>query len=182
MDALIKGLIIYISIILLQSCFGGASKTPDNEMSFHGVYFKYPSYWKSETEVVREGAYFIKCKERFSSGTMLMVSFFEGESEPAKLLMNFVDGMAESSPHVNVTTQSSGLNKYGSYDCQIVRYEISALNTKSYGNAYAFIADGKSVLVAEQSERHYDLKHDKFKDIQNSFVIGQTTNPTSTEE
>lgn len=182
MDALIKGFIIYISIILFQSCFGGTSKTPDNEMSFHGVYFKYPSYWKSETEVVREGGYFIKCKERFSSGTLLIVSFFEGESEPARLLLNFLDGMAESSPHVNVTTQSTGLTKYGNYDCQIVRYEISALNAKSYGNAYAFIANGKSVLVAEQSERHYDLKHNKFKKIQNSFIVDQPAEASFTEE
>ncbi|MDR2919139.1 MAG: hypothetical protein LBV72_07235 [Tannerella sp.] len=182
MDTLIKGFIISVSIILLQSCFGGASKTPDNEMSFHGVYFKYPSYWKSETEVVAESAYYIKCEERFSSGTMLLVSFFEGESEPAELLMNYLDGVNESSERVNVTTKFFSFRKYGNYDCQMVNYEISALTTKSYGNAYTFNAGGKTLLVVEQSERHYDLKHDKFKNIQNSFIVDQPVDTSLSEE
>jgi len=170
MNTILKLVAACFFVISLQSCFGGSSNTPDNEMSFHGVSFKYPSYWQSKTEILEKG-YFIKCRERFATGTMLMVSFFEGESEPGKLLINYIDGVCESSPHIKVTTQSTGLVKYGNYDSQIVRYEISALNAKSYGNAYAFNANGKSVLVVEQSERHYDLKHKKFKLIQNSFTV-----------
>lgn len=181
MNTRINTILISLSVIFLQSCFGEGSKTPDNEMSFHGVSFKYPSYWDSETEEL-EYSYYIKCKERFASGTMLIVSFFEGECAPGELLINYIDGVHESSEHVNVTTQSTGLTHYGNYDCQIVRYEISALTSKLYGNAYAFTANGKSVLVVEQSERHYNLKHDKFKLIRESFVVDQPADTSFTEE
>lgn len=181
MKELTKLCIVCLTTLLLHSCFGGGSNTPDNEMSFHGVSFKYPSYWTSETEELKY-SYHIECKERFASGTMLLVSFFEGEGQPGELLINYIDGVHLSSEQVNVTTKFTGLDRYGNYNCQFVEYEIEALRTKSYGKAYAFTANGKSVLIVEQSERHYDLKHDKFKLIRESFVVDAQDKVSNPEE
>jgi len=152
-------------------------------MSFQGVSFKYPSYWKSETEKLEEGHYFIKCYERFNTGTMLLVSYYEGEQPPAVILKNFLDTYNEdikdaSTKSSNVITKSTGPARYGNHDCMVIQYEVSVIMAKSYGNAYAFNADGKSFLIVEQSERHYDLKHDKFKLMRDSFTLGTPADST----
>lgn len=172
MKIVVKLIVLLFFSISLFSCFGGGSKDPNNEMSYHGVSFEYPSYWKAEVEELGETRYYIKCYERFSKGTCLLVSFFEGEGEPKEMLEDYLDNIGKTT---DVTSEPMGKSLYGDYDCVSVSYKLSVRRAKSYGMAYALNYNNKSFLIVEQSERHYNLKHDKYKLIRNSFLIGEPT-------
>lgn len=166
MNKLIKTLLVAY-LLVLTSCFG--SKGSDNVMDYEGISFNYPSYWKSKSKDIEGNGHFIMCEEKFGGETIFIVSFFDEEIGPEYLLDNYIGNLKAEKPEV--TTDSIESGKFGKYDSKIIKYKMSHLNNKFYGVAYGFSAEGKTVLTIKQSEKEYDLDHDKFKLIENSFAV-----------
>ena len=160
-------LTILTIVILLPSCFRG-SKSPDNELSFEGISFRYPSYWDAKTKESGEGRFYIECEEKFGNGTMFLVSFTTWEIDPEKTASDYVKALENK---FSVTKERHLASKFGKYDCSAIKYKMSLPGAKVYGEVYAFNTNGKTVLVVKQSKRDYDLKHEKYKLIENSFNI-----------
>jgi len=153
--------------IFFTSCFGG-SKSEDNKLSYEGISFTYPSYWKAETEKLGEGSFYIECSEKFSSNTIFLVSFVTWERDSEELINNFIETLEED---FDVTREPFTAGKFGEYDCISVEYKMSKPGEKAYGIVYAFNTSEKSVLVIKQSKREYDLKHKKYKLMEDSFSV-----------
>lgn len=158
---------ILICCLSLSSCFGG--KTPDIPISYQGVSFDYPSYWKAETEDLGDDSYYIGAEEKFSSGTLFLVQFTEGDRDQEAVIGDFFESLDESG--FDVTTEPIQVDKFGKYDCKYVRYKITKALEKAYGIVYSFDAEGRSFRIVKQSEKEYDLKHEKYKIMENSFDV-----------
>lgn len=166
MNTFLKLLSGFVIAALFASCFG--PDKPDKNLSYEGISFDYPSYWKAETEQLEEDHFFIQCTERFDKETIFIVSFFSYEDDPDVLLDNFFDNIQDE---MNVTKEPRQSGKFGQYDCVYNKYKLSQLMSNFYGEAYAFNAEGKMLLVIKQSEKKYNLKHEKYKKLENSFRI-----------
>ena len=162
--------LIFLSLtitILFTSCFGN-SKSEDNKLSYEGISLLYPSYWKAETEKLGEGSFYIDCSEKFSSNTIFLVSFVTWERDSEEIINNFIETLEED---FDVTREPFTTNKFGKYDCISVSYKMSRPGERAYGIVYAFNSSEKSMLVVKQSKREYDLKHKKYKLMEDSFNI-----------
>ena len=162
----LKYIIFCIIVLLIPSCFGG-SKSPDNEISYEEISFKYPSYWKSKTKNSEDGHFFIECEEKFSDAVFL-VSFTSLERDPEEAVNYFVETLENKS---NITKEQLQTGRFGKYDCVSIKYRMSFPGSKVYGEVYAFSVNGIAVIIVKQSEREYDLKHEKYKLIENSFSV-----------
>lgn len=150
-------------IVFLTSC----GEQPDKSLDFKGISFNYPSYWKGETEELDGSHFFIKCEERFDKETIFFVSFYTEDVDPEVLLDSYFGNIEE----LELTKEKREKGKYGRYDCIGNKYQLSKYISKFYGEAYAFKAGDKSILIIKQSEKEFDLEHDKYKAIENSFTV-----------
>ncbi|NDV97548.1 hypothetical protein D0T84_22050 [Dysgonomonas sp. 521] len=157
-------LFIPITLFLLSSC----GNNPDKEISYEGVYFKYPSYWKVETETSESGNIYIDASEKFASEAIFLISVAQAEVEPQEMLGNFLETLSEN---FDVEKEPAESKRFGQYETSCIKYKASKLREKAYGEAYAFNMEGKTILVVKQSNRDYDLKHDKYKLMENSLRI-----------
>lgn len=147
-------------------------------MDYEGISFSYPSYWKGETEQLDEAHFFIQCEERFDKETIFLVSFYTENVDPEILLdsyFNNIDGL-------EMTKEKREKGKFGQYDCVVNKYQLSKFTSKFYGETYAFSTGGKSILVIKQSEKEYDLKHDKYKLVESSFKVSNDVAPAKDME
>lgn len=166
MNRFLVFLLCCIVAVGLSSCFG--PDKPDEKVLYEGVSFDYPSYWKAETERLEEDHFFIECVEKFNKETIFIVSFFSFEDDVEELLDGFFENLESG---MDVTMEPRQTGKFGQYDCVYNKYKMSQLMSSFYGEAYAFNAEGKMLLVIKQSDKKYNLKHEKYKKIENSFRI-----------
>lgn len=163
----------FLLICLSVSC----KKQPDKILNYEGISFSYASYWKAETEQLDETHFFIQCQERFDKETIFLVSFYSEEVAPEVLLDSYFNNLED----FELAKEDRAYGKFGRYECVGHKYQLSKRLSKFYGETYAFNAEGKSVLVIKQSEKDYDLKHDKYKTIEDTFSIMEVEMPVQAE-
>ena len=162
--------------LFFTSCFGD-TKSSYNEVSYEGVSFKYPSYWKVKTETTKEGHFYMECEEKFIDGTIFLVSFTTFERDPKEVVNYYIEALENK---FNLTKEPIHVSKFGKYDCVSIKYKMSLLRSKAYGEVYAFTTNNIAVMVVKQSEREYDLKHEKYKLIENSFIVKNADSDANT--
>lgn len=156
--------LILILFLPLASC----KKQPDKELSYEGISFKYPSYWKVKTEKGAEGGVYIDAEERFSSETIFFVSVSPFEIDHEEMLENYFSKLSQD---FDVTKEPATSGKFGQYRSSSVKYTMSKNREKAYGIIYAFDAEERTVLIIKQSNREYELKHEKYKLMEDSFKV-----------
>ncbi|MDR2956238.1 MAG: hypothetical protein LBV43_14280 [Prevotella sp.] len=166
---------ILLTALLASSC----KKQPDKELSYEGVYFTYPSYWDVETEQLDEDVFYISCTEKFSKSTIFLVQFALYERDGEELIESYLETLEES---FSVEKEPLKYGKFGGYDCLYVKYKMERFREKAYGIVYVFSAGEKSILAVKQSKRDYELKHEKYNNIEKSFRASEPdVSETATE-
>jgi hypothetical protein len=143
---------------------------PDKEISFEDVSFKYPSYWKVETEKSGNGNTYINASEKFAGETIFVVAVFQEKKDPLEVIENWLKTMSKE---IEVEKEPLESGQFGQYKSIYIKYKTSKLREKAYGIAYGFDVGDKTVLAIKQSNRDYDLKHEKYELMENSFRISR---------
>jgi hypothetical protein len=160
--------LIPVILFLLFSC----GSNPDKEVSYEGISFKYPSYWKVETETSQSGNIYIDASEKFDKDAIFLISVVQTEVDPQEMTNNFLESLSKEFDMQKEPVESS---RFGQYETSCVKYKALKLREKIYGEVHTFNIAGKTILAVKQSDKDYDLKHDKYKLMENSLKINLPT-------
>ncbi|WP_029903067.1 hypothetical protein [Prevotella sp. 10(H)] len=164
----LKKLTIAILLSSFSLCYLSCGKNPDKELNYEGISFKYPSYWNMTTEKSESNSVYINGEEKFHKETILMIAVSPAEVEPKYFLDGIISKMERE---YEVSKEPLEEGEYGKYKALSIKYKAEGKLDKVYGIAYAFNVDGKTLLIVKQSDKDYELKHQKYKLIENSFNI-----------
>lgn len=166
--------ILAISLGLLSCKFDSTPK----EMNYGGVSFQYPRTWSSETEKLDEGAYYMACEQRLGSDIVVVCSFDSDDIDLDFLIDNYFSTLDNSLQ--NLSKGASTDSQFAGYECTQISYTAKAGREAVYGSIYLFYANGRTIMLAKQTNTEKRLEKN-FELIENSFEVKPLIIETITE-